>query len=84
LPGGGPSAHATALQIKQATETAECMRQHGVTGFPDPIVTATPPAINPGEYGAAEYGNGMFIGIPKSINVKSPAFEAAAKVCNFH
>ncbi|MGA2927919.1 MAG: hypothetical protein ABSG43_18375 [Solirubrobacteraceae bacterium] len=83
MPGGGPGTHATAQQIKQATDTAECMRQHGVTGFPDPIITATPPSINPGEYSTAEYGNGMFIGIPKSINVNSPAFEAAAKTCNF-
>jgi hypothetical protein len=60
---------------------AECMRKHGVTGFPDPIVTATPPAIGTGEYSQAEYGNGIFIGIPSSINVNSPAFEAAAKAC---
>jgi hypothetical protein len=83
MPGGGPSTHATAQQIKQATETAECMRNRGVTGFPDPIVTARPPAIK-GGYSIAEYGNGMFIGIPSSINVNSPAFEAAAKTCNFH
>jgi len=63
---------------------SKCMRNHGVTGFPDPIITATPPEINPGEYSTAEYGNGMFIGIPSSINVSSPAFEAAAKTCNFH
>jgi hypothetical protein len=82
MPGGGPGTHATAQQIKQATETAVCMRKHGVSGYPDPIVTATPPAINQAEYSAAGYGNGMFIGIPKSINVNSPAFEAAAKTCN--
>jgi hypothetical protein len=84
MPGGGPTTHASAQQIKDATETAECMRNHGVSGFPDPIITATPPAINPGEYSTAEYGNGMFIGIPRSINVNSPAFEAAEKTCNFH
>ena len=84
MPGGGPGTHASAQQIKQATQTAVCMREHGVTGFPDPIVTATPPAINPGQYSTAEYGNGMFIGIPSSIKVNSPAFEAAAKVCNLH
>jgi hypothetical protein len=60
---------------------AECMRKHGVTGFPDPIVTATSPAIGTGEYSQAEYGNGIVIGIPSSINVNSPAFEAAAKAC---
>ena len=47
LPGGGPGTHASEQEIKQDTETAECMREHGVTAFPDPIVTATPPAINP-------------------------------------
>jgi hypothetical protein len=83
MPGGGPTTHATAQQIKDATETAECMRKHGVTGFPDPIITATPPAINRDEYSTAEYGNGMFIGIPRSIDVNSPAFEAASKVCKF-
>ena len=82
LPGGGPSTHASAQQIKQATETAECMRKHGVTGYPDPIVTSKPPNINPADYSTAEYGNGIFIGIPSSINVNSPAFEAAAKTCN--
>jgi len=29
-----------------------------------------------------EYGNGIFIGVPKPINVNSQAFEAAAKACN--
>jgi hypothetical protein len=84
MPGGGPGTHASAQQIKQATETAECMRKHGVTGYPDPIVTATPPNINPGEYSSAEYGNGIFIGIPSSINVNSPAFKAASKACNLN
>jgi hypothetical protein len=60
------------------------MRKHGVTGYPDPIITAKPPAINPADYSTAEYGNGMFIGIPSSINMNSPAFEAAAKTCNAH
>jgi hypothetical protein len=83
LPGGGPRTHASAKEIKQDTEIAECMREHGVTGFPDPVVTSTPPGINPADYSSAEYGNGIFIGIPKSINVTSPAFEAAAKACGF-
>jgi hypothetical protein len=84
MPGGGPKTHASEQQIEQATETAECMRKHGVTGFPDPIVTATPPGINPAEYSSAEYGNGIFIGVPKSINEQSPAFLAAAKACTFN
>jgi hypothetical protein len=84
LPGGGPRTHASEQEIKQDTETAECMREHGVTSFPDPIVAATPPAINPADYSSAEYGNGIFIGIPKSINVNSPAFASAAKACSLN
>jgi hypothetical protein len=83
LPGGGPGRHASDQEIMQDTEIAECMRKHGVTGFPDPVVTSTPPRINPADYSEAEYGNGILIGIPKSINVTSPAFEAAAKACSY-
>ena len=83
MPGGGPGGKASAQAIKRATGTAECMRNHGVTGFPDPVVTSSPPDINPANYSAAEYGNGIFIGIPKSINVNSPAFKKAAATCNF-
>jgi hypothetical protein len=83
MPGGGPNTHASEQDIQQDTEMAECMRKHGVTGFPDPLVTATPPAVVKGQYSEAEYGNGIFIGIPSSISVNSPAFVAAAKTCNF-
>jgi hypothetical protein len=83
MPGGGPKTHATAQQVRQATDTSECMRDHGVTGFPDPIVTASPPPFSPGKYSSAAYGNGMFIGVPSSIDENSPAFQAAAKACHF-
>ena len=82
LPGDGLNTHASAEQIRLATETAACMRRHGVTGYPDPIITSKPPNINPADYSTAEYGNGIFIGIPSSIDVNSPAFKAAAKACN--
>jgi hypothetical protein len=67
MPGGGPTTRASAQEIKRDTEMAECMREHSVTGFPDPIVTATPPPSTGGQYSEAEYVNGIFIGIPKSI-----------------
>jgi hypothetical protein len=84
LPGGGPGGgHASAEAIRQDLDTARCMRAHGVPGFPDPIVTSTPPNIDPGKYSEAEFGNGIFIGVPSTINPRSPAFVAAAKACNF-
>lgn len=85
LPGGGPQGHAaSAQQIKQADQTAECMRAHGVTGFPDPTVSQAPPtSLNPANYSSIEAGNGLIIAIPKSIDENSPAFQKAAKTCHF-
>jgi hypothetical protein len=91
---GAVATQATAQQIKQAVETSECMRKHGIPGFPGPIATATPPARassfdpckppKPGKYSETDYSNGILIEIPISIDVNSPAFEAAAKTCNFN
>ena len=91
---GAETTQATAQGIKQAVETSDCMRKHGVPGFPDPIATATPPARassfdpdkppKPGKYSETGYNNGILIEIPVSIDVNSPAFEAAAKTCNFN
>lgn len=85
LPGGGPQGHpATEQEIKTATTTAECMRRHGVTGFPDPIVSQESPTnLNPANYSSIEAGNGLIIAIPKSINEQSPVFTKAAKTCHF-
>ncbi len=95
LPGGVPKTHATKQQITQALESAQCMRGHGFPDFPDPIVTATPPSFGGGtpfggsSPGAASgvsgysetYSNGILLKVPNSIDVSSPAFQAAAKAC---
>lgn len=85
LPGGGPQGHpASAAEIRQARQTAQCMRTHGVSGFPDPIVSQEPPtALNPANYSSIMAGGGLIIAIPKSINESSPVFQHAAKVCKF-
>ena len=84
LPGGGPESHpATAQEVRQADQTAQCMREHGITGYPDPIISQEPPtSLNPANYSSISAGGGMIIAIPKSINVQSPAYVKAAKACN--
>ncbi len=59
-------------------EVSECMRKHGIPGFPDP--TTSPPS-NPGNSGILGNG-GYYLTIPKSIDTNSPAFEQAAATCN--
>lgn len=85
LPGGGPPRGVSEQQREQMVRTAGCMRANGVTGFPDP--TTTPPA-NPQDYsivdGIGGRSGGLFLLVPKTINVTSPAFRQAAKTCGFH
>ncbi|MBV9802331.1 MAG: hypothetical protein JO130_04050 [Solirubrobacterales bacterium] len=84
LPGGGPPQGVSERQKEQLVQTARCMRTHGVTGFPDP---ATTPPTNPQDYstvvGFGGPNGGLFLLVPKTIDVNSPVFEQAAKTCGF-
>lgn len=85
LPGAGPPRGVSEQQKEQMVRTSECMRAHGVTGFPDPT---TMPPTSPQEYSIAEGiggpSGGLFLLVPKTIDVNSPAFKQAAKACSFH
>jgi len=83
LPGGGPSTRpATEQQKQQFVAASECMRSHGVTGFPDPT---TKPPTSPRGYSIIEgIGSNLFLLVPSTINPSSPAFQHASKACNFH
>lgn len=82
LPGGGPPAHASEQQRQHLVAISECMRGHGIGGFPDPV-TATSPPSNPSQYGIAEGIGDLWLLVPNTINVNSPAFKRAAAACNF-
>jgi hypothetical protein len=82
----GPSAQAT----EQTLRFSECMRSHGVTGFPDP--TATPPSgFDPmaatqsshREYRAVIRRGEAWLAIPATINTTSPTYQHAAAACRF-
>ena len=83
LPGGGPPAHASEQQKQQMFATSRCMRSHGVSGFPDPTSSTTPPS-NPQNYSIAEGIGDLWLLVPSTINVNSPAFTKAARACHFH
>ncbi len=82
LPGGGPgNQHPSAQRMKQALATSDCMRRHGITGFPDPTTHA--PA-SPVGYSIVEDSAGVVIAVPASIDPNSPAFRRAGSACGFH
>jgi hypothetical protein len=81
LPFRGPrSQHPDAQAMSQARRISQCMRSHGVTGFPDP--TLTPPS-SPAGYSILEDRGGVIIAVPSTIDPNSPAFAQAAKACQF-
>jgi hypothetical protein len=81
LPGGGPGhQHPSEHQIKLTLETSQCMRRHGISGFPDP--TLNPPS-SPAGYSAVIDRGGVVVAIPQTINTGSPGFEQAAAACGF-
>jgi hypothetical protein len=81
MPGGGPnSAHPSAADKAQMLKVSQCMRAHGIADFPDP--TTTQPSPGKG-FGMAIGRNGIFLAIPSSIDIQSPAFRKAAATCNF-
>ena len=78
-PKAPPVSAAQLANIKQgALKMAECMRSHGVPGFPDPKVTS-----GPGGHGiAVQIGGPPGSGsTPGGFNPRSPAFQHAQKVC---
>ena len=81
LPGGGPgSAPASAQRKAQALQLSECMRRHGVSGFPDPTFSSRPPNSAASQ---AHGSDGVFLAIPNTINTGSPVFKQAAAACRF-
>jgi hypothetical protein len=72
MPGAGvPSAAQSAKLRLAALAMSKCMRAHGVTNFPDPVIGSGPGG-----------GVGIRIGGPGSgIDPSSPAFQAAQKIC---
>jgi hypothetical protein len=82
LPGGGqPPTHAgQQQQLARMLHISQCMRAHGISGFPDP--TLAPPSSRAG-YSAIRSNGVAWLAIPDSIDVRSPAFAQAAAVCQF-
>ncbi len=81
IPGGGSSSvHASAQEMAQALKVSQCMRAHGVPGFPDPMVSLP---SNMTGHSAVVNQNGAVLAIPSSIDEQSPAFKQAAAACNF-
>jgi len=70
---------ADAQTTEETLKFSECMRAHGVTGFPDP--TASPPPRLSGY--SAVIRRGVYLAIPDTINMGAPTYRRAAAACRF-
>jgi hypothetical protein len=80
LPNGGQTSQAGQQRaLARMLQVSQCMRAHGISGFPDP--TLAPPS-NRADYSAITSNGVAWLAIPNSINVRSPVFKQAAGACN--
>jgi hypothetical protein len=66
--------------VAQGIKFADCMRSHGVTGFPDPVSSLP---SSPGRLELGIRSPRAVIAIPNTIDPRSPTFKQDAKVCKF-
>jgi hypothetical protein len=78
-----PSQPPTAQAYARLLHWAKCMREHGISGLPDPKPDPVPAPGSPGTAGIGTLmgDGGYWVGIPSSINAHSPAFTHLATVC---
>jgi signal transduction histidine kinase len=81
LPGPGSRTNPSAQTMAHWRTVAQCMRQHGVSGFPDPK-TSFPSKLAPFG-GVVADREGAILAIPESVE-RSPAFTNAVRVCGFN
>jgi hypothetical protein len=82
VPAPGMATHPSKQALARVLEVSECMRQHGVSGFPDPR-TSVPSDASPAEYGFIADDGGAILAIPRSdITAQTgPAYWQAATAC---
>ena len=76
-PGPGSTTHPSAQTMAYWRKVAQCMRQQGVSGFPDPATSVPPNFAGIGEVSDRD---GAILAIPATIE-QSPAFTHAATTC---
>jgi hypothetical protein len=84
-PGPGSGAPPSAKTLAHYLTVAQCMRRHGVPGFPDPRTTAPsdPRAALGSGGGVISDIEGVIFIFPGRIDQQSPAFTRAAAECAF-
>jgi hypothetical protein len=79
-PGPGTQTHPSAQTLAKLLTVARCMREHGVSQFPDPR-TSVPLNFGPGQYRGLTDFDGAILVWPLTLNMQAPAYARAATAC---
>lgn len=84
LPNGGAPPTFSEQALVQLQRIATCMRQHGISDFPDPKRAPqgglSGVGVGSGDRGITDY-RGVLLAFPFTINMQSPAYKQAASAC---
>jgi hypothetical protein len=80
LGGSSFSPQVQANALAQLRTVAQCMREHGVSDFPDPRSTRRA-NVSLGEYSEITNYQGAWLLFPATIDMQSPAWNRAASAC---
>ncbi|HUB74850.1 MAG TPA: hypothetical protein VL979_12555 [Solirubrobacteraceae bacterium] len=85
MPGGGPptTTHPSPQTLARFLRIARCMRQHGISGFPDPRTSVPPDPFGAGRAGVISDIEGVILIFPGTIDQRSPQFARASAACAF-
>jgi hypothetical protein len=80
-PNGGLSTNSEQQRASsRLLKLSRCMRQQGITGFPDPTLSAP---SSRAEFSDIMSNDGVWLAIPNSVDVHSSAFDRASVACDF-
>jgi hypothetical protein len=79
----GTTTHPSTQWLAQMVKAAQCMRAHGVPGFPDPRTSIPSNPFGAGGAGVISNIEGVIFVFPHTLDMQSPAFVHAAAVCKF-
>jgi hypothetical protein len=78
FPSPGAATHPSAQTLAKLLRISICMRQHGISQFPDPTTTRP---VNPTGVGVITDFDGAILLFPATINLQSPAYRQALAAC---
>ncbi len=81
-PGPGATTNPSAQALAHWVTVAQCMRRHGIPGFPDPR-TSVPSNPAGGAVGVISDRDGVILVFPATIDMQSLLFTRAAAACGF-